>query len=152
LAQLFFKPRGILVPVKGRGVDVEAFRLACSFAREAKSKIYALYVIEVERDLPVDAEITGELGKGEEILQEIETVSREEKCAVIAEILQARQAGLAIVHESLERDVDLIVLGVSLPDAGVSFKIGKNTQYILKNANCPVILWREQRTVKQGQD
>jgi nucleotide-binding universal stress UspA family protein len=152
LAQLFFKPRGILVPVRGCSVDVEAFRLACSFAREAKSKLYALYVIEVERDLPVDAEITGEIGKGEEILQEIETVSREEKCTVVAEILQARQAGLAIVHEALERDVDLIVLGVSHPNSGASFKIGKNTQYILKNASCPVILWREQRTIEQGQD
>ena len=91
MAQLFFRPKNILVPVRGYRADVEAFRLACGLGHEAKSKLYALYVIEVKRELPVDAEVTSEVGKGEEILSEIETVSREEKAVVSAEILQARQ-------------------------------------------------------------
>jgi nucleotide-binding universal stress UspA family protein len=139
------------VPVKGRRVDVEAFRLACGMGREAKSKLYALYVIEVKRELPVDAEVTGETVKGEEILAEIETVSREEKCAVTAEILQARQAGPAIIHEAVERDVELIVAGTPHEKPGNSFHLGGTICYILENAPCPVMLWREYRAADSGQ-
>lgn len=151
MAQLFFRPKSILVPVKGYRADVEAFRLACGLGREAKSKLYALYVIEVKRELPVDAEVTSEVVKGEDILSEIETVSREEKAVVSAEILQARLAGPAVIHEALERDVDLIIMGVPAKGLNKSFHLGENVSYILKNASCPVLLWREHKTSEDEQ-
>lgn len=151
MAQLFFRPKNILVPVRGYRADVEAFRLACGLGHEAKSKLYALYVIEVKRELPVDAEVTSEVGKGEEILSEIETVSREEKAVVSAEILQARQAGPAVIHEAVERDVDLIIMGVPAKGLNNSFHLGENVSYILKNASCPVLLWREHKTSEDEQ-
>ena len=151
MAQLFFKPRSILVPVKGSTADMEAFRLACALAQESKSKLYALYVIEVKRELPVDAEVTGEVIKGEDILSEIEAVSREEKSAVSAEILQARQAGPAVIHEAVERDVDLIILGVPSGGMNNASHLGATASHILKNAACPVLLWREQKTSEEEQ-
>lgn len=143
MAHLFFKPRSILVPVKGTNADREAFRLACGLARDSKSKLYALYVIEVKRELPVDAEIAGETVKGEEILAGIEALSAEEKCPVSAEILQARLAGPAVVQEVVERGVDLVIMGASHKRQGGSFRLGGTISYILKNAPCPVLLWRE---------
>jgi nucleotide-binding universal stress UspA family protein len=125
---------------------VEAFRIACGLGREAKSKLYALYVIEVKRALPVDAEVASEVAKGEDILSEIETVSREEKSTVSAEILQARQAGPAVIHEAMEREADLIILGLPAKGSNNSYHLGDNVSYILKNASCPVLLWREHKT------
>ena len=130
---------------------MEAFRIACGLGREAKSKLYALYVIEVKRALPVDAEVTSEVAKGEDILSEIETVSREEKAAVSAEIVQSRQAGPAVMHEALERDADLIILGLPAKGLNNSFHLGENVSYILKNASCPVLLWREHKTSQDEQ-
>lgn len=151
MARLFFKPKSILVPVKGSKADMEAFRLACSLARECKSELYALYVIEVKRELPVDAEITGETIKGEEILTSIEALSREEKCSVSAEILQSRLAGPAVVHEVVERSVDLVIMGVpSQRHGGGPFRLGTTISYVLKNAPCPVLIWREHGPNQSG--
>ena len=47
----------IFLPVCAEAGDDEAFHLACGLAKQAKGKIYAIYIIEVKRDLPVDAEI-----------------------------------------------------------------------------------------------
>ena len=132
----------ILVPIIGDKAGEEAFRLACGLSKESKAKLYALYIIEVKQELPLDAEVDS--SQGEAILGRIEAVSQEEKCRVEAEYLQARQAGPAIVQESIERRVGLIVLGVPYRRRFGQFTLGHTPAYILKNAPCPVILWREQ--------
>ena len=132
----------ILVPVKGDPTSEDAFRLACGLSKEHKATLYALYVIEVPQDLPLDAEV--ESAYGEATLRRIEAVSQEEKCRVKAEYLQARYAGPAVTQETLERGIDLIVLGISYKQRFGRFTLGETASYILKNAPCPVILWREQ--------
>ena len=46
-----------LVPVNGDWSDQEAVKLACDFAKISKGKVIVLYVIEMARNLPVDAEV-----------------------------------------------------------------------------------------------
>ena len=65
----------ILVPVTGTPVDDETMRLACQLAKKNKGKIWAVYVITVKRSLPLDAEISSETVKAEEILDHISTVA-----------------------------------------------------------------------------
>ena len=134
--------KNILVPIKGDQAGEQAFRLACGLSKESKAKLYALYIIEVKPELPLDAEV--DPAHGETILRRIEAVSQEETCHLEAEYLQARHAGPAIVQESLERGVELIVLGVTYKRRFGQFTLGDTTSYVLKNAPCPVIMWREQ--------
>ena len=134
--------RKILVPVKGGETGEDAFRLACELSRDTKARLYALYVIEVKQELPIDAEV--DTTQGEAILNRIEAVSQEEKCPVEATYLQARHAGPAIVQEALERGIELIVLGVPYKRRFGQFTLGGTTFFVLKNAPCPVILRREQ--------
>ena len=131
----------ILVPITGDKTGEDAFRLACGLSKESKSKIYALYIIEIIQALPLDAEVNP--SEGETVLSRIEAVSHEEKCQVEAEFLQARRAGPAVVQEALERGVELIVLGVPYKRRLGQFTLGDTASYILRNAPCPVILWRE---------
>ena len=133
----------ILITVKGHQADDEAVLLACSLARGAKAKLYALYIIEVRRTLPLDAEIAGETAKGEEVLQRIERLCEEQKCPVEAEILQAREVGPAVVQEAMERDVELLVIGMPYKKRFGSFSLGNTVPHILKNAPCRVLIWRE---------
>ena len=136
------KAKTILVPINGGEATLEAFRLGCSMSRDQKAKLYALHVIEVKNDLPVDAEV--DASKGEAILVRIEAVGADSKCQVQAKYLQARRAGPAIVQEASNREVALIVLGIPYKRKLGRFVIGETASYILKNALCPVILWREQ--------
>ena len=138
--------KNVLFPIK-RGAGYEdAFQLACSVAKGAKGKIHAIYVIEVKLELPLDAEIGEETSRGEDALAYIEHLAKEEKCSLEAEILQARQAGPAIVQEAVNIPADLIVLGINHRHNVTGFQVGETTNYILENSRCPVLLWRNRVT------
>jgi len=133
----------ILVPVTGTEADDEAIRLACRFARRVKGKIAAVYVITVKRSLPLDAEIESESTKAEKILGRAQNVADEEDYEIDTDILQAREAGPAIVDEAVERGSDLILMGIKYKRAFGQFSLGSVVPYILENARCRVILYHQ---------
>ena len=94
----------ILVPVNGDWPDEKAVELACDFAKISKGKVIVLYVIEMSRNLPVDAEVNEATARGEEILKTIEELTHDQPCEIEAELLQARQVGPAVVQEAAERE------------------------------------------------
>ena len=54
----------VLLPVHGDDPDQESLQLACKLTKESKGKVYVLYVIEVSRQLPLDADISSETARG----------------------------------------------------------------------------------------
>lgn len=133
----------ILVPVIGAEADEEAMKLACGLAKKNKGKICAVYVISIERALPLDAEIESEIKKAEDMLNHIESIAEEEGCRIETDLLQAREAGPAIVDEAVEREVDLILMGVAYKRRFGEFSLGNAVPYVLKNAPCHVILYHQ---------
>jgi len=133
----------ILVPVIGTEADEEAMRLACRLAKKDKGKILAIYSIKIKRALPLDAEIESEIEKAEYILDHIEMVAEEQDYEVDTDVLQAREAGPAIIDEVVERGVDLILMGIKHKTRFGQFSLGHVVPYVLKNAPCPVILYQE---------
>ena len=131
----------ILVPISGTEADEEAMKLACRLSKKNRSKIWAVYVITVRRELPLDAEIKPEIEKAEDILDHVEMVAEEEDYEVEAEALQAREAGPAIIDEAVERGIDLILMGVKYKRRFGQFSLGNVVPYVLKNSPCPVILY-----------
>ena len=138
--------------VEGRSPDREAVRLACDLLIPQKGNLFIVYVIEVERGLPIDAEIVPATAKGEEVLKEMEQVAKPYRCVTRAELLQSRKAGLAVVQEAVDKEVDAIVLGTSYTEQYGSFSMGETVPYVLKNAPCRVILWRDSITVVPPSD
>jgi len=128
----------------GTEADEEAVKLACRLIKKRnKSKIWAVYVITIKRTLPLDAEIDSEIKKAEGILEQMEVVAEEVDCEIDTDILQAREAGLAIVDEAVERGVELIVMGVIYGTHFGQFSLGNVVPYVLKNAPCRVILYHQ---------
>lgn len=136
----------ILVPVAGTEADDEAMRLACWLAKKVKGKIWAVYVITLKRYLPLEAEIGSEIQQAEGMLDHIETIAEEQGYEVEIDILQAREAGPAIIDEATERDIDLILMGVEYMRRFGQFSLGSMAPYVLKNAPCPVILYHQSTT------
>ena len=130
----------ILVPVTGSEADEEAIKLACRLAKKNRAEVRVVYVITVKRALPLDAEINAEIRKAEDILDHIGRVAEEEDYEVETDLLQAREAGLTIVEEAAEQDVDLILMGVKYKKRFGQFSLGDTVPYVLKNAPCRVIL------------
>jgi len=133
----------ILVPVIGTEADDEAIRLACRLAKRNKGKIRAIYVITPKRTLPLDAEIEPEIRTAEEILDRAESVAEEQDYEIETDLLQAREAGPTIIDEAVERQVDLILMGVKYKRRFGQFSLGSVVPYVLKNAPCRVILYHQ---------
>jgi nucleotide-binding universal stress UspA family protein len=131
----------ILVPVAGTEADEEAMKLAIRLARKDKGKIWSVYVITIKRALPLDAEIKPEIEKAEGILDKMEMVGEEENYEVETDVIQAREAGPAIIDEAVDREIDLILMGVKYKRRFGQFSLGNVVPYVLKNSPCPVILY-----------
>jgi nucleotide-binding universal stress UspA family protein len=132
----------VLVPIGGNEADAIALRFACDAARKSHAQVFVIYVIEVQRSLPLDAELVPEAQKGEDILARAEEVSRDMDYQLESELLQAREVGPAIVDEAINRGADLIVMGLPYKRRFGEFTIGSTVPYVLKNAPTPVWIFR----------
>jgi len=134
--------RSILVPVDGSPASLDAVRLACSIAKKNKGIVYAVHVIEVRRSLPLDAELSDEASVGEEVLTRAEQVAADADFRIEGDLLQAREAGHAVVDEAVEKKVDLILMGAEHKAPLGEYQMGRITQYVMRAAPCNVWLWR----------
>jgi nucleotide-binding universal stress UspA family protein len=146
------KAASILAPVTGDSSDDQVIALACDLLGSGKGKLYIVYVIEVERAFPIDAEISPAIAKGEEVLTHVEQVARRHKREPDAELVQARHAGSAVVQEATGRDVGTIVIGCPYRERFGSFSLGDTIPYVLENAPCAVIVWRDNLGLSGGQN
>ena len=135
-----FLAKSVVLPVnRGWGYE-NGFELACSLTKASRGIIYAIYVIEVKLEYPLDSEIDEETAKGEETLAYIEDLAKGTKCLVEAQIMQARQAGPAILQEADNISADIILLDTKRTHGSNGFPMGRTSSYILKHSLCPVIL------------
>ncbi len=137
------KVKRILVPVEGTATDQESLTIACAQAKRDHADVVVLYVIQVRRNLPIDADCGPELEQGERVLEDLNRAARKMGCQVQSDILQAREAGAAIVNEAVERQVDLIAMGVPYQEQFGDFKVEPRAIYVLEHAPCRVMLVRE---------
>src|SRR3989337_2367565 len=121
---------------------MDALALACVLAKRNKGKVYAVYVIEVARTLPLDADLSPEAREGEEVLARAEEVAASLDFEVTGGPLQAPESGHAFVDEAIERGVDAVLAGTSHTRPLGEVQLGNTAQYILRNAPCQVIICR----------
>jgi len=134
----------ILVPVAGTEADERVMELANRLlAKKNKGEICAVHIISIERSLPVDAEVEPEIKKADDILNHVETTAEKQGFKIETDLLQAREVGPAIVDEAIEREVDLILIGVTYKKRFGEFSLGNVVPYVLKNAPCRVILYHQ---------
>ena len=134
----------ILTPVNGKPASEHAFRWTCQLARHFRAELNAIYVFEVPLEFPLESvEVRRDHQEGEGILTRMEDIANSEKCRVNASLLEARNAGPAIVLEAAERQMDLLVLGLPFDRRGDARSMGVTSDYILKNAPCQVVISRE---------
>jgi len=136
--------RRAVLALNGGPSDVRIVRLAAEHAKVAKAELVAVHVVEIDWTLPLDADIAGRSEAVQRVLDLAEAVAEESRQTMEPVLLQARDVGAAIVDEAVERDADLIVLGVPFRTRfGGDFAIGRTIPYVLQNAPCTVWVVRE---------
>ncbi len=143
--------RSILAPVVDDSASLEAVAIGASLARQEKGVLTLLHVIEVERSLPVTADMDLEAQSGEELLRRARALAAEAgNITINDELLQARVAGPAIVEEAEARGVDVIMMGVGWSPLLGQFEVGPTAGYVLRHASCNVWIVREPLELATG--
>lgn len=149
----------IAVIVEGNKLDNELVRLACLMAKKAKRKVHLVYIIEVPRTLPLKAVLTKESEHADKLLTDALAIADDAGCEAVAEVVQARDAGPAIVDEARDHACALILLGLVRDPHKIHNDLGKTIPYVLTNAPCRV--WvvqdpckdlREAKDVKEAKE
>src|ERR1700680_5055813 len=126
----------IAVIVEGKKLDNELVRLPCLMAKKAKPKVHLVHIIEVPRTLPLKAVLTKESEHADKLLTEALTIAEEAGCEAVAEVVQARDAGPAILDEARDHACALIMLGLVRNPHKVHSDVSKTALYVLANAPC----------------
>jgi nucleotide-binding universal stress UspA family protein len=141
-----FVPRRIMVPINGSATDDEAVRLGCRLARRARARVNVVTVLEIKRSLALGTVQDADTEHGEALLQRAEGIGDELDTDIETELLQAREAGPAIVDEISEWGADLVLLGLPFRQRFGEFYMGKTAPYVLRYAPCRAMLFREPQT------
>ncbi|MEX2376166.1 MAG: universal stress protein [Dehalococcoidia bacterium] len=130
--------KSILVPVDGSEASQQALAVAADLARRNRAEVHLLYVIEMPRSMALDATVEGELQHAETILERAETLTEGLGISVTGDLVQARQAGHAIVDEARERGVDVVIMGVAYDRPYGRFELGSTPRYVMEHASAQV--------------
>ncbi|GCE47208.1 universal stress protein family protein [Thermosporothrix hazakensis] len=128
----------IEVVICGDKLDYNLVYLACQMAKGAKRKVHLVHVIEVPRALPLKAVLTEESERADKLLNSAMEIAQRVGCEAIPEIVQARDAGPAIVDEARDHHCALILIGLVRNSNRTD--LGKTVPYVLANAPCRVWL------------
>ncbi len=140
----------VLVPLFGSSMDETALMVAGEVARESSGRVHVLYIIEVPRAVPLDDPMDAHVRNGERILTDIEEHWPHRKASLVAELLQARQAGPAIVTEAAERDADLVIMGIDHERRYGDYSLGDATAHVLQYVQSTV--WILRAPINQNED
>lgn len=136
----------LLVPVAGNDSDERLLNYVAKITQRKNVDITLMYVVEVDQELPLDAELPADVTHGEEVLERArETLRRAvdlRTSDVSTDMLQARAAGPAIVDEATQDGTDAIILVANVFKRMGKLTIGETVDYVLKNAPCEVIVLR----------
>ena len=136
--------RRAVVALNGGPSDARIVRLVAQQAHDSKAEVIAVHVVEIDWTLPLDADIAGRSEEVQRVLDTAETIAEDYKMKLEPVLLQARDVAAAIVDETIERDADLLVVGLPYRKRfGGEFAIGRTVPYILQNAPCAVWVVRE---------
>ena len=138
-----------LVPLDGTDAAFGALVAACGVARKTRAAVHALYVIEVPRSLPIEADMVAEGQRGEEVLERAEELAAALDVRLEAELLQARQEAHVILDEAAERGADAIVIGLEYHRPYGRYELGKVATYVLERA--PGFVWLIRYPVTDGE-
>lgn len=136
--------RRAVVALSGHPNGQRLIRLVAELAKVNKANLIGVHVVEIDWSMPLDMDVAGGLEDIQQILDVAEATAESAGVKLEPVLLQARDVGAALVDEAVERDADLLVVGLAYRTKfGGDFAIGRTIPYILKNAPCAVWVVRE---------
>jgi nucleotide-binding universal stress UspA family protein len=130
----------IAIVIGGEKLDSNLVYLGCQMAKGARRKVHFVHVIEVPRTLPLKAILTEESERADQLLNSAMEIAHRVGCEAIPEVVQARDAGSAIVDEARDHHCTLLLIGMVRRSNHGESELSKAVSYVLTNSPCRVWL------------
>lgn len=114
--------------------------LAAKMAQRQEAQLVAIFVIEVPRTLPIDAELPEVERKALEILAAAEEIGQKHGLEVKTRTIRDRDAGPAIIHAAREENARLIVMGAYREFRYSGAPLGKAIDYVNSHTHTDVLI------------
>jgi nucleotide-binding universal stress UspA family protein len=136
--------RRAVIALSGHPNGIRLVKLVAEVAKPWKADLIGVHVVEVDWSMPLDMDIAGRSEEIQQVLDMAEGTAEASGVKLESILLQARDVGAALVDEAVEREADVLVVGVAYRKKfGGDFAMGRTIPYILKNAPCAVWVVRE---------
>ena len=129
----------ILGVLGGLKTDDEVTRVSCALAKLNNEKLKMVFVITIDRKLPIDKEVRESTAIAENSLQNMEKLAKELRVKQSGEIIQARFQGSAVVQQIDEIGASTVVIGLPQRKPYDQGKVSESINYLYDNANCVVV-------------
>ena len=132
--------------LNGGALDDTIVRLAVEAGRGRHIELVGVHVIEVDWSHALTEDLASGSDVPQRILDNAEATCEAARVPMATVLLQAREVGPALVDEAVQRDADLIIIGLPYRRRlGGDFDEGRTVPYVL--ANAPAVVWvvRERR-------
>lgn len=138
----------VVAAVSGSHMDPSVVVTGALLAGQQSVPLLLLHVIEVSRQLPVEASSDAALSSAESVLAAAQDRIKQDLLkfqgiGVRTEIRQARRASTAIVETSLEKNASAIVVGSHRFLGEHDCDLGTTATHVLRHAVMPVVLCYE---------
>ena len=136
--------RRAVIALSGHPNGIRLVKLVAEVAKPWKAQLIGVHVVEVDWSMPLDMDIAGRSEEIQQVLDLAEGTAEASGVTLESVLLQARDVGAALVDEAVEREADVLVVGLAYRTKfGGDFAMGRTIPYILKNAPCAVWVVRE---------
>src|SRR5262249_6447270 len=136
--------RRAVVALSGHPNGMRLVRLVADFAKVHKAELVGVHVVEVDWSMPLEADLAARSEDVQQVLDQAEGSAEAAGVKLEPVLLQAREGGGALVDEAVEREAEVLVVGLAYrTKLGGDFAIGRTIPYVLKNAPCAVWVVRE---------
>jgi nucleotide-binding universal stress UspA family protein len=131
----------VLVPVQGSALSDRMVALGSQMAKARQARIEVFYVVEVPWTLPLDARLPGADELSAQVLARAEAIAARYGVHLETHVVNAREAGRAIVEEVIATGADIVLMG-DVPKRPGSTRFSTTTAYVFSHAPSEVIIDR----------
>jgi len=135
--------RSIVVPVLDREETAHAVDLACRLAADRGARLVLVAPLVMERELPLNAHLDGELTVLKERLDAVAAVATSYGVGVRREIVRTRAGSLGedVARVAAERRAELVVVGAPVESRrGFRRAFPPDVRLLLRDAPCRVMI------------